>query len=726
MTSKNFTLFCLMLSMCSFGQNYWTKSYADPSEKLMERGVQPKRSTLYKVDLAEMKNDLSSVSQRFSKDESHLITFPTASGKFREYIVQEASVMDPELQAKYPDIRSYVGWDKNNKQNSIRFSVTPEHGISIMYFDGAAISYLDNYTADRSKYVFYKREDLPENDRLFECAVKSSEEIIADKGALLAPLVTDGKFRTYRLALAATGEYTAYHGGTVSGALAAMAVTMTRVNGVYEKAISVTMVLVANNNLLVFTDAPKDPYSNDDGVAMLDENTATVNSLIGSANYDIGHVFSTGGGGVAGLGVICTTSKAEGVTGSGAPVNDAFDIDYVAHEMGHQFGGNHTFRASTGSCSGNGNNSTAFEPGSGSTIMAYAGICGTNNNVQRNSDAYFHSASVNEMYRVITRASDCSVKTNNNNAVPTADAGLDYTIPKGTAFVLTGVGTDPDNDPLTYLWEQLDRQTNTQPPVATATGGPVYRSFTPTTAARRYFPALSSVLVNNLVPKWEVTPGVARTLNFSLLVNDNKATGNQSARDQSIVTVSNAGPFKVTSQTSNVEYDAATPFTITWDVAGTDSAPINTTQVQILLSKDNGANFNVVLATNAANNGSAVVTLPNEDISSARIMVKASDNIYFAVNSSFFKIRKAVLASSENNLKAFAIYPNPAKNEITIDLKNTVKDGIYFIYDTSGRAIEKGNLNEKISLKNLVNGNYIIQIQLKNGEKYTEKLLINK
>ena len=661
MKTKFFTFSFLMIAMYGFAQNYWTKSNSIPKENLAQRWVQPKAFSLYEVNLNQLKNDLSQVPQRFSADESHRVTFPNRDGKFREYIVQEASVMEPALQAKYPDIRSYVGWEKNNRQNTIRFSVTPDNGVSAMFFDGAEISYLDKFTADHSKYIFYKRGDLPVNDRLFECAVKSIGEQYLDDPAGKAPLVFDGQFRTYRLALAATGEYTAYHGGTVAKALAAMAVTMTRVNGVYEKTISVTMVMVANNNLLVYTDAVADPYTNDDGFAMLDENTANVNLVIGTANYDIGHVFSTGGGGVAGLGVICTTSKAEGVTGSGAPINDAFDIDYVAHEMGHQFGGNHTFRANTGSCNGNGNGTTAFEPGSGSTVMAYAGICGSNNNVQSNSDAYFHSASVNEMYNVIKRATDCSVK------------------------------------------------------VSGATGGPVYRTWTATTEAFRYFPKMSFILANNLAPKWEVTPSVARNLNFSLLVNDNKATGNQAARDRVKIVVANAGPFVVTSQPTNVQYDA-----------GTDAAPVSTANVSILFSKDNGANFDIVLAASVPNNGTTSVTLPNLDITSARIMVKAVDNVYFAVNSSFFKVTKN-LAVADSKLKNVSIYPNPAKHEVNVKMTKA-ETAKYSIIDMSGRSVNSGNLSAdgKINVEKISNGNYILTIEMKNGETITEKLIIKK
>lgn len=727
MKTKIFTLSCLFMAMLTFGQNYWTKSKITSNKNLAQRWVQPKQFALYEVNFDQLKNDLSKAPQRFSADESKLVTFPTADGKFKEYFVQEASVMEPELQAKYPDLRSYVGYEKNNRQNSVRFSVTPDAGISAMYFDGWEVSYLERYTADNSQYIFYKRNDLPYNDRLFECKVEGVQEAPAENLEGKAPLVSDGQFRTYRLALSGTGEYTVFHGGTVAKALAAMVVTMTRVNGVYEKTISVTMVMVANNNLIIYVDPATDPFTNGNPGTMITQNVTNTNAVIGSANYDIGHVFGTNSGGLAGLGVICTSNKARGVTGSGAPVNDPFDIDYVAHEMGHQFGGNHTFRSNESNCNGNANNSTAFEPGSGSTIMAYAGICGTNN-IQANSDAYFHSASVNEMYTVIRRAADCSVKVPNNNQVPTADAGLDYTIPKSTPFVLTGSGTDPDGDPITFLWEQLDNQSSTQPPVSTATGGPVYRSFYPTVSPSRYFPKLSFVVANNLVPKWEVTPSVARTLNFSLLVNDNKSTGNQAARDLMKVTVSDAGPFSVASQNSNVEYNGNSTQIVAWNVNGTDDAPVNTANVQILLSKDGGLTFPTVLKAAVTNNGSASVILPNENIAAARIMVKAVNNIYYAVNSSNFSVKQVALAAVDPSQNKVRIYPNPATTQVNVAVGSRANGGNYLIYDASGRIVKKGTFSNDgiINTEKISNGNYILNIELKSGEKLTEQLMIKR
>ncbi len=734
MKSKTFILSCLLMAIQGFGQqNYWARIQDNKVNRddLSPRWTNPAVFSLYRLDLEKIKGDLKKAPQRFSADESLVIKFPDADGNIRDYIVQEASVMEPKLQAEFPEMRAYTGWQKSHPENTIRFSVTPSTGISVMYFDNWEVSYLDSYTKDLSSFIIYKRKDLPKNDRLFECHVESELDQLKNNGSTnKAPLVSDGQFRTYRLALSATGEYTAFQGGTVSQAMAAMVTTMNRVNGIYEKTISSTMVMVGNNSQLIYTNASTDPFSNGNPGAMINENQTNTNNIIGSANYDIGHVFGTNSGGLAGLGVICvTSSKARGVTGSGAPVGDPFDIDYVAHEIGHQFGANHTFRAATSSCQGNANNSTAYEPGSGSTIMAYAGICGTNNNVQNNSDAYFHAASVIEMYNVLQRSSDCASKTSNNNSVPTADAGADYVIPNGTAFVLTGTGTDPNGDALTYLWEQYDNTNNTQPPVSTATVGPVYRSRTPLSSPSRYLPLLSSVVANNLVPKWEVTPGVARTLNFSLLVNDNKATGNQAARDAMVVTVTGDGPFTVTSQAnSGTNYPGNTSIPVTWNVAGTNTGSINTQNVSIILSKDGGLTFSTVLAASVPNNGSANVTLPNENVSSARIMVKALNNIYYALNSSAFSITQNALSTSEASVKSFSIYPNPSHDVVNILLKNASQKADYKLFDASGRLVKEGNFKgeTKVRVNDLINGNYLITVILENGERITEKLIIKK
>ncbi len=730
-------------------KNFWTPVYNKASVQnleLLERATVPQDFKLYSLNLEGIRVELLKAPMRESSLDGIILKFPTAEGNLVDYVVKQAPVMAKELSDKYQGINSYVGYQKNHPENSIRFSMSPYDGINVMYFDSAKISYLDTYTRDLNNYIVYDRSSLPANPEKFNCdydRYNLPNQQTMNTISLKAPFVQDGKMRTYRLALAGNFEYSRFHynragltSGTVeqkkAAVLAAMNASMTRVNGIYEKTVSLTMVMVPNNDQIIFVENTNDGYTNGNGGTMLSENQTVCDSKIGSENYDIGHVFSTGGGGVAYLRSPCSAIKAGGVTGSSFPINDAFNIDYVAHEMGHQFGGNHTFRANTsdaGSCYSNSNTGTAVEPGSGSTIMAYAGICTATYNVQSNSDPYFHSVSVNEMYNFITRATDCSVQTANNNNTPVADAGADYTIPYGTAFVLTGAGSDPDGDAITYLWEQTNIASltvNPQPPTPTTVQGTVFRSYNPKNTPERYFPAMNFIAANNLTPTWEVIPNVARTLNFSLLVNDNKATGNQSARDLMVVTVANTGPFKVTSQNIPANYNGDTDLTVTWDVAGTNAAPINTQNVQILLSSDNGLTFNTVLAESVPNTGSASVRLPNINNPNARIMVKAVNNIYFAVNSERFNINEVLAVSDAAFEKGFAIYPNPAKGEVNVSLSKSAKSATYQIIDFAGKLVGTGSLDQqtsKINISKLTTGTYRLVIS-NQGEMTSKNLIV--
>lgn len=273
--------------------------------------------------------------------------------------------------------------------------------------------------------------------------------------SLTAAACLGTNLRTYRLALACTGEYAvavAGAGPTVPAVAAAMLTSINRVTGVYEREVSLRMTLIANNNNLIYLNGATDPYTNNNGGTMLGENQANIDAVIGNANYDIGHVFSTGGGGIASLNSPCITgNKARGVTGLPNPVGDAFDIDYVAHEMGHQWGGNHSMAGCGASPA-----STKYEVGSGTTIQGYAGICAAEN-IQPNSDPVFHAISFDEISNFITTGggNTCGVSTATGNTLPIIAtlANNNLSIPVSTPFTLSGTATDQNNDPLSYCWE---------------------------------------------------------------------------------------------------------------------------------------------------------------------------------------------------------------------------------------------------------------------------------
>ena len=447
------------------------------------------------------------------------------------------------------------------------------------------------------------------------------------------------ELRTYRLALAVTGEYTAFHGGTVTGAMAAMNTSMNRINGVYEREVAIRMVLVADNDLLVYTNAAEDPYTNDDGGTLLSENQSNIDAVIGSANYDIGHVFSTAGGGVAVLGSVCRGDKAHGVTGRSAPIGDPFDIDFVAHEIGHQFGATHTFN---NSCGGNRYGGGAYEPGSGSTIMAYGGLCAPN--LQSSGDGYFHNASYNEIvnFSVNGGGNACATIKQTGNSPPSVTMPqANLSIPISTPFELTMVGSDLDQDALTYIWEQFDLGP------ATASGDddlsqpsgnqPIFRSWPPsTTGATRVFPRSTDLIANTTVIG-ERLPTYARDLTFKATVRDNRAGGGGVVDDSVSYSVTDAaGPFLVLSTTA--AYARNTTQTITWDVANTDKAPVNATHVDIFLSMNGGTLYPVTLAEGVLNDGSHEVLLPDIEVTAARFKVKGSDHIFFAISDADFAI----------------------------------------------------------------------------------------
>lgn len=575
------------------------------------------------------------------------LEFPMPDGTFSSFILQEASIMEPALQARFPEIRTYKG--QNEREETIRIDLSPKgfHGI---IFSNEGTVYIDPEGLGATNYVSYFRHDYKNNNEtpLFEEApiekpaqpLRKVQRRPSSKSDLGRS--SGSELRSYRIAIAADNTYSEFHGGTVSDALAAIVTTMNRINGIYESELAVTFVIVDNNDQIIYTSESNDPFVGLSTSETLSENQELLDRIIGSANYDIGHVFTTGSGGLAGLGVVCNNSfKARGTTGINQPIGDPFDVDFVAHEIGHQFGGNHTFNGSVGSCAGgNRNASTAYEPGSGSTIMAYAGICGAHN-IQNNSDAYFHAASLDEIltYTTESTGNSCPTTTDTGNTPPevTAPAG-GFTIPVGTPFSLTASGSDADGDDLTYAWEHYDLG-DAGSPNSPGRTSPLFRSYSPTTTPTRYFPRLDDIINSNTV-FGEILPANTREMNFRVTVRDNSDVGGTNEDNVQFNTTDQAGPFLVTSQNESTTYAGGSAQLIEWDVANTDKAPISLENVQILLSTDGGVTFTEVLSESTENDGAEFVVMPNVDVADARIMVAALDNIFFNINSSTFSVEQ--------------------------------------------------------------------------------------
>lgn len=594
----------------------------------------PKHSTLIDIDIDKLNEQLVNAPQRHlsNKNQGIVLQFPNHLGKPETYLVQEASVMEYELQIQFPEIRSFVGKGIDNPAAILRFSVSPQKGFSGMVLSDGKTVFIEPYTDDLKTYISFinSNEDGPREAFLCETEYEPANYSISDEEYTALRNANDGTLRTYRLALACTAEYAQFHGGTLGGVMAAMNTTMARVNGVFERDLGLTMVLVGNNQNVIFledTATNPDPYTNNNGNAMLGQNQTTCDANIGFTNYDIGHVFSTGGGGVAQLRSPCTSNKARGVTGSPVPQGDAFDIDYVAHEMGHQYGGNHT---QNNNCQRSG---VSIEPGSASTIMGYAGICAPN--VQNNSDDYFNGENIKEMWANIStgNSSSCFTGSPTNNTAPTANAGANYSIPKSTAFVLRGSAMDADTaSGLTYCWEQTDATPATMPPQSTNTNGPVFRSLDPSISPDRYMPPLSTVMSGSLATTWEVVPSVARTMNFSLTVRDNELNGGATGSDGMIINVEDVTPFTVNTPPN---WAANSTQQVTWVVGQTSAAPIDCQTVNILFTTNNGASF-TTLASGVPNTGTATITVPGAgNTNNAKVLVEAADNIFYAVSNAF-------------------------------------------------------------------------------------------
>ncbi|WP_341216275.1 reprolysin-like metallopeptidase, partial [uncultured Wocania sp.] len=581
-------LFPFFLTSLSAQNNkaFWTKVSKEEASigKKGARKTEPLKSVYYQLDINRLKTALSSVSKRNTKNEASnlIIQIPNSEGHFDSFEVKESSVLEPDYQEKYPELRTYIGQNIENPSSIISFSVTPKgfHGMVLSSKTGT--QFIDPYTQNNT-YIVYNKGDLPRLKEAFKCYLPDDATVAREisKKSKSFKNANDSKLRTFRLALASTIEYSEYHweaAGLTDGdteaakkaaVLAAMVVTMNRVNSIFQRDLAIKMTLVDNSNIIFIN---TDSFTNNDAELLIDESQSEINSIIGAANYDIGHTFSTGGGGLASLNSPCVDNrKAMGITGSSNPVGDAYDIDYVAHEMGHQFGAPHTFNGNAGECAGGNRTATnAYEPGSGSTIMAYAGICSPQN-VQLQSDAYFHQKSIQMIWdNITTGLSTCGTETILTNNVPIANAGPDYTIPISTAYKLVGSSTDPDGTTgHTYTWEQYDLGSSGLPK-ETNTSGPLVRSFEGSSNPVRNIPNFPDYVATAGSTTWEKLASVNRTLNFALTVRDNDVMGadggGQTDVDFVQISVNSTDPFAVVNPVSWVQ---GTTQTIEWVVGQT-------------------------------------------------------------------------------------------------------------------------------------------------------------
>lgn len=737
----SFSLFCFGIYAQNSSKMWTPISETSTAIKAKEyRNSVPTEYKLFSLNSTALQSALNNAPSRANLRTSNaIIELPVANGEIQKFRVVDASTLSPELQQKHPNIRSFAGQGIDDPTAVARFSTSP-YGVNVMISSSKNPTfYIDPYTQDKQAYIGYSRKDLPSSLEPFVCMVEDQvgPRPNIDENSDFNKNADDGMLRTFRLALASNAEYSFYHWFTRAGidpsapdavkkaaVLAAMNVAMTRVNGIFERDVALTMEIIPNNDEIIFLDTTTDGLSNDS--SMINQIQAVIDNAIGFANYDIGHVFSTGGGGIAQLRSPCGINKARGVTGLPAPIGDPFYVDYVAHEMGHQYGGNHT---QNNNCQ---RSAASYEPGSASTIMGYAGICPPN--VQNNSDDYFHGYNIQEMWSFISIGTgQCAVQTPTNNLPPTADAGPDVTIPKSTPFILKGTATDPDGgDVLSHCWEQLNNNPAPMPPQNTSTVGPAFRSIDPLPDPERYMPALATVLAGNTQSTWEVVPSVGRTMSFRYTVRDNVAGGAATASDNMVVTFDAAsGPFVVTSQSTPTTWTIGNTETVSWDVAGTDVAPVNSPNVDIWFSTDGGQTYPVPVALGVPNNGSAVVNVPNLNTTTGRLMVISSNNIFYDLNDATITVDGTV-GVEDFAFENFSVYPNPSNGTFNITFTPDSNGKIEIsLYDLRGRAINNytfddasasSTFNKQLEYSYIDSGMYFLVV--KNGNKVSTKKII--
>lgn len=744
-TSLIAALFCAAASFAQSNhlyQSLWHNTGTQQQPAPGEQRLFPKVYQQFYTNESELEQALLAAGPSY--ESATEIALPSPDGNYRLFRVWRNETMSAELQAAYPMIHTFTAEDVKNPSITAQLDYTV-YGFHAMVFENGSSWFVDPLTNQKTGYYLsYHRSDYtrPVNQRMY-CA--NGTEHLEELGKSAAPLLheelpamqykTNGATRrNYRLALACTYEYSQAVTGsstpTKPAVISAITTSVNRVNGIYKRELTVNMTLIDITDIVYITAA--DPYTNSNGFTMLGENHTNLNTVIGSANYDIGHVFSTGGGGVASLGSVCSPSaKGRGVTGSPFPIGDAFDVDYVAHEMGHQFNGDHIFSTTSGSCGGNIVNSSSYEPGSGSSIMGYAGICGSDN-LQDHSDPYFHARNLDQMSWFITSGggSVCATTTASTNVPPVVPTfKKTYQVPVSTPFELTApLATDATNDSITYSWEMYNQAPSGGTTWSSMMNvGSIFRSFPGTTSRTRVFPALPKLVSNAYPYLGEKLPTVTRPMRFKLTVRDiYQGWGTFNLPDDTIgLAVTNtAGPFLVSTPNTAVTWTGGTTQLVQWNVANTDMAPINATHVDIYLSTDGGYTYPHLVKGNTPNDGEEMITVPSVNTTMARIKVKAVDNVFFDISNINFKVVPGLSVAQVAWADEVSVYPVPARQEVFLAAAGKQLQGN--ITNAVGQLMWQGDVQGKtaVNVATWAPGVYYLKLRNDKGEQVVKSVVV--
>ncbi len=721
----------------SNGDKLWRKIDESRVQKRGERTVIPEKYLVFRLDETLLKNSLARLpleNTDAARENPLVLEIPMPDGTIARFRVEETPVLAPHLAADFPTWKTFIGYGVDDTGATARFdwNALGFHG----YISTAkGIVMIDPYqTGEKQTYLVFYKHDFGKSDVGFYCRVEEKmSKIIKSESEFFEPATQEFSFgttvRTYRLAVATTGEWARAAANydenqtptqTRTAALAVITTTVNRLNGIYERELASRFQLVnptvtdeAAN--IVFDNPTTDPYNNTDEIPQLTVNHNTITNRLGTPNFDVGHLYGTGGGGVAQSPSLCSnTQKGKGYSARGTQTGDPFVVDYVAHELGHQFGSDHTYNNidpnGMGACPLSSYSAQdAYEPGSGSTIMSYVGICGARN-LQQNVDfalPMFHIRSLTVIHENITtgdpQTTNCGTTTGTNN-IPTVNAGASFTIPRLTPFTLTATGNDADaNDVanLLYSWEEYDLAQRPSGIAGNPAGTydvdtdgferPQFRAYSPVSTTSRTFPSLAFILnpANNspagsnqpaltytgthptnapgAVCEPTVTcvigerlPTINRTMNFRVAIRDRR--GGVADAGTSVTIVEAAGPFEITSQNTGVTYAGNSTQTVSWDVAGTNANGINAANVKISFSTNGGLTFPTTLVASTPNDGSQTITVPNVTTAQGRIKVEAVGNIFFDINNANITVNAAPTAG----IRAPFDYDGDDKTDLSI------------------------------------------------------------
>lgn len=723
----------LIFSMTTaFGQTgYWKELDGKTAPSKAEMAVHPDKYMLYTLQTGSLKQSLEKAGGDF--DSGIRIQLPTPEGGFHSFVAWETPMMEAQLAAEFPEMKTYTASSTENPAITAKIDFTAD-GFRAMIYDGDKTYFIDPYSnLNDGYYMAFYANNLQGINQNFNCNLNQSSDLLHPEGeAVQIPenvaqktTIQNGSVRhNYRLAMACTGEYAIVvtNGNPTPALLLSKIVsTVNRINGIYERELSVTFTLVGNEADLLYPDPATDPYScNYNLNCLLTENQTNVTNVIGAGNYDIGHILCTAGGGLAGVAVTCTDNrKSMGASTSSGPD----DFSTSLHEIGHQFSALHTFNANTGGCYNNGSESSAYEPGSGSTIMSYGGLCSPNN-IFSSSDNYFSVASLIQINNYLTTngsANGCGSMSSGLNSISIPQNLVrTYNIPNNTPFVLTADLITPSqaNASISYNWEQYDLGNfgGTEADGGQATEGPIMRSYPPSdTNNIRSFP-IDKILDDSYTGVGERLPEEGRTVRFKFTARSILQGWGSFATLDSVVKLnisSSQGPFRATGPSSNATLDPGDTIEVTWDAANTQQAPVNCHDVNIYLSLDGGQSFPVLLMGSTPNDGSTKVIIPDVYTTSGLIKVQGVGNVFYDVANGSLTINGST-GIKESYLKNHVkVYPNPASEVLHIDYTGKITAPVIVnMYDMTGRIIWSGQLSQQMTIPvgNLSRGNYQIQL----------------